>query len=63
MRIAWGVGLAGALLLAPARAADGPSLGIGDQAPDLSIAEWVKGSAVPDYAAGHVYLVEFWATW
>ncbi len=63
MRIALAAGLAGALLLAPARAADGPSLAVGDRAPSLSIAEWVKGSAVPDYEAGHVYLVEFWATW
>jgi hypothetical protein len=63
MRIAIVAGLAGVLLMAPARAADTPSLGLGDPAPDLAVAEWVKGSAVPDFEAGHVYLVEFWATW
>lgn len=38
---------------------------IGDAAPPLDIAEWVKGGAV-DLAAGkgnQIYVVEFWATW
>ena len=55
--------LAGAALMATAQAQDGPSLGIGDPAPALSVAEWVKGSQVSNFEAGSVYLVEFWATW
>lgn len=38
---------------------------LGDQAPPLSIAKWMKGEAV-DLAAGkgeNIYVVEFWATW
>jgi len=39
------------------------ALMVGDVAPELKIGEWVKGSAVPKLERGHVYLVEFWATW
>ena len=49
--------------MAPAQAAVGPELGIGDAAPALSVAKWVKGSQVSNFEAGNVYLVEFWATW
>jgi thiol-disulfide isomerase/thioredoxin len=38
---------------------------IGMQAPQLSIAQWVKGKPV-DIAAGKgkkIFVVEFWATW
>ncbi|MFW6303419.1 MAG: redoxin domain-containing protein [Candidatus Sumerlaeota bacterium] len=35
---------------------------LGDTAPDLKIEEWVKGDAV-EIKKGHVYVVEFWATW
>ncbi len=48
------------LLVAPAIAIE-----IGDPAPPLKIAEWVKGKAV-DLKAGkgkNVFLIEFWATW
>ncbi|MCP5023207.1 MAG: hypothetical protein GY930_15735 [bacterium] len=38
-------------------------LKIGDQAPALTIAEWVKGQPVDSMAAGKVYIIEFWATW
>ncbi len=41
------------------------ALEIGDPAPALKIAEWVKGKAV-DFKDGkgkNVYLIEFWATW
>lgn len=40
-------------------------LGIGDQAPPLSVAQWVKGDpADPSKPDGKtVYVVEFWATW
>lgn len=39
------------------------ALMVGDAAPALKIREWVKGSAVPGFEPGRVYLVEFWATW
>lgn len=38
-------------------------LNIGDAAPPLYIGEWVKGEAIEDLNEGHVYVVEFWATW
>ena len=56
-------GLAGLALTASAHAQDKPTLGIGDPAPDLTVAEWVKGPQVSSFEAGGVYLVEFWATW
>jgi len=42
-----------------------PRFEVGDKAPKLSVAEWVKGEPV-DIHEGlgkHVYVVEFWATW
>ena len=56
-------GLAGALLVATAQAQDEPTLGIGDPAPALQVAEWVKGAPISKFESGNVYLVEFWATW
>jgi thiol-disulfide isomerase/thioredoxin len=38
-------------------------LAVGDQAPELKIAKWVKGDAVASFQPGKVYVVEFWATW
>ena len=38
-------------------------LRIGDQAPPLEIAKWVKGAPVENFERGKVYVVEFWATW
>ncbi len=40
-----------------------PALGIGDKAPPLKVSKWVQGEEVKDFAAGKVYVVEFWATW
>ena len=56
-------GLAGLVLTAAVQAQDKSTLGIADPAPDLSVAEWVKGSQVSSFEAGSVYLIEFWATW
>jgi hypothetical protein len=56
-------GLAVGVLAVSAGAQDKATLGIGDPAPALSVAEWVKGSQVSNFEAGNVYLVEFWATW
>ena len=50
-----------ALLLAPVAAAQ--KLAVGDAAPALHIAKWVKGAAVESFTPGKVYVVEFWATW
>jgi thiol-disulfide isomerase/thioredoxin len=38
-------------------------LTIGDTAPKLDIAHWVKGDAIPEFKEGNVYVVEYWATW
>ncbi len=54
------LGLCMAVWAAPAMALD-----LGDPAPPLKIAEWVRGAPV-DFKAGkgkQVYLLEFWATW
>ena len=39
------------------------SLNIGDPAPEIKVARWVKGSAVEKFKPGRIYVVEFWATW
>ena len=39
------------------------SLNIGDPAPPLRIHEWLKGAPIDAFKKGHVYVVEFWATW
>lgn len=38
-------------------------LTLGDKAPELEIAEWVKGEPISQFESGKVYVVEFWATW
>ena len=38
-------------------------LTIGDPAPDLDIAHWLKGSEIESFQSGHVYVINFWATW
>jgi thiol-disulfide isomerase/thioredoxin len=40
-----------------------PSLNIGDLAPQLRVREWIKGTPVQRFESGHVYVLEFWATW
>ena len=65
-----------ALAPLPAASADGdaeaPRLAIGDAAPDVDIAHWVKGveldrrgafTPVTTWEPGRIYLLEFWATW
>ncbi len=44
-------------------AAAQPRLKVGDPAPKLEIQTWVKGEPVTEFRSGHVYVVEFWATW
>jgi len=38
-------------------------LAVGDPAPQISIAKWVKGEPVSEFSRDKVYVVEFWATW
>jgi len=49
-----------ALLTSSAALADGK---LGDSAPALQIAEWVKGAQVDVTGKDKLYVVEFWATW
>ncbi len=52
-----------ATLLAATDMAKGDTLKVGDSAPVLSPAKWLKGAPIPAFKPGHVYVVEFWATW
>jgi len=36
---------------------------LGDRAPRIEVAEWVQGEPVQAFEPGHLYVVEFWATW
>lgn len=55
---------AGGLLLGIASAAfSADSLAVGNAAPPLKVAKWVKGTPVKGFEKGKVYVVEFWATW
>src|SRR5687768_3001133 len=38
-------------------------LKVGDPAPPLVAAKWIKGTPVAEFEQGKVYVVEFWATW
>src|SRR5262249_44258074 len=40
-----------------------PSLKVGDPAPKVKADKWLQGSEVTEFAAGKIYVVEFWATW
>jgi thiol-disulfide isomerase/thioredoxin len=40
-----------------------PTLKAGDPAPALAMESWLKGKPVTGFEPGHVYVVEFWATW
>lgn len=40
-----------------------PRLKVGDPAPKLEIEAWIKGEPITGFRPGHVYVVEFWATW
>lgn len=40
-----------------------PKLNIGDPAPAMKVAKWLKGEPVKGFEKGKVYIVEFWATW
>ncbi|MEK6700998.1 MAG: redoxin domain-containing protein [Planctomycetota bacterium] len=38
-------------------------LTLGDDAPALKVEKFVKGEEIKKFEKGHVYVVEFWATW
>jgi thiol-disulfide isomerase/thioredoxin len=40
-----------------------PTLKVGMKAPKLEVGQWFKGKPVSDFTPGHVYVLEFWATW
>ena len=40
-----------------------PTLHVGSPAPKIEVGKWVKGTPVTQFKKGHVYVVEFWATW
>ncbi|VAX40716.1 hypothetical protein MNBD_PLANCTO03-469 [hydrothermal vent metagenome] len=42
---------------------DTKTLGVGDKAPPLKIAEWIKGEPIEEFVPGRVFVIEFWATW
>jgi thiol-disulfide isomerase/thioredoxin len=44
-------------------AAAAQNLKVGDPAPKLEVAKWVKGAPIKEFAPDKVYVVEFWATW
>lgn len=55
--------LAAVALSALATAQERTYLNIGDEAPVLKPAQWLKGGAIPSFQKGQIYVVEFWATW
>ncbi|MEO1584915.1 MAG: redoxin family protein [Planctomycetota bacterium] len=40
-----------------------PDLTVGDRAPELKVASFIKGAPISEFEEGSVYLVDFWATW
>ena len=38
-------------------------LKVGDPAPPLAVSNWLRGTEIKGFEPGHVYVVEFWATW
>lgn len=65
MKIRWCLLFISCLTLFTAYSQEGKEniLNIGDTAPPLYIGEWIKGEPIEDLKEGHVYVVEFWATW
>lgn len=50
-------------LVLSASAALADEINVGDKAPAMKVAKWVKGGEVNSFEKGRVYVVEFWATW
>ncbi len=49
--------------LAQPGAEQGPSLKIGDKAPELRDVQWLRGEPLSGWKEGQVYVLDFWATW
>ncbi len=58
------VALASVALITPVSAdKKAKPLTVGDFAPAIKVAAWVKGNPVTKFESGKIYVVEFWATW
>jgi thiol-disulfide isomerase/thioredoxin len=58
--------LAGVIGLSPSTTmglAQQEKLKVGDPAPPLAVSTWLHGGEVKGFESGHIYVVEFWATW
>jgi len=55
--------VAAARAAGPDDAAGKATLHVGDHAPELHAAKWLKGEPVEKLESGKLYVVEFWATW
>lgn len=53
----------GATALAQPGNEDGPSLKVGDKAPELRDVQWLRGEPISGWKEGQVYVLDFWATW
>ncbi len=47
----------------PAQKVEKKALKAGDRAPEFKVEKFVKGEPITGFEKGHVYVVEFWATW
>jgi thiol-disulfide isomerase/thioredoxin len=47
----------------PAKKVEKKALKAGDRAPEFKVEKFVKGEPITGFEKGHVYVVEFWATW
>ncbi len=36
---------------------------VGDTPPPLTVGEWIRGDPVEELEKGHIYVIDFWATW
>ncbi len=43
--------------------ANAKKLSIGDPAPPITSAKWLRGNEIKSFEPGKVYIVDFWATW
>jgi thiol-disulfide isomerase/thioredoxin len=39
------------------------ALMVGDDAPGLMVSKWIQGDPVTKFESGHIYVLDFWATW
>jgi thiol-disulfide isomerase/thioredoxin len=46
-----------------ATSAHAQTLRIGSQAPKMEHVDWLKGEPIKEWKPGHVYVLDFWATW